>query len=307
MRAQAQLRGTLAAALTPLGAGGEKLDEAGIAAVVGFLRAAGLDGLLAFGTTGEGMLLDPGERRRGLELFVAAAGPGFPIVAQCGAQTTAQTVDLAAHAAAAGAAAVAVISPPYFALSEEEIEAHLLAAGQACAPLDYYVYEFEDRSGYRVPPPLLDRLRSRLPNLRGLKVSDAPWERFEPYLLDGIDVFVGPEALISQGLARGAVGAVSALASALPELVLHAVRSRAPEASAACAEVRREIARFPFHSALKSCLAGRGVAIRPEVRRPLQTLSGAEQEAFAAVAARAVAAAESCSSSGRAGPGSSAA
>ena len=86
----------------------------------------------------------------------------------------------------------------------------------ACAPLPFYVYEFAATTGYAVAPAVLERLREDAENVVGLKVSDTPWERFAEYVLPGFDIFVGPEALIADGLAHGAVGAVSALASALP-------------------------------------------------------------------------------------------
>ena len=111
---------------------------------------------------------------------------------------------------------------------------HFTAAARACAPLPFFVYEFAARSGYAVPVRVIQQLRERADNLTGLKVSDTPWERFEPYLLDGMSIFAGPEALIAQAMARGAVGSVSALASAFPELVVEAVRSGTPEASARC-------------------------------------------------------------------------
>ena len=113
-----------------------------------------------------------------------------------------------------------MIAPPYFQLDERALLAHFDAAAHACDPLPFYVYEFARASGYAVPPAVIERLRERAPNLVGLKVSDAPWDAFEPYLLEGLDVFVGPESLIAQGLEHGAVGAVSALASALPEKVV---------------------------------------------------------------------------------------
>ena len=115
---------------------------------------------------------------------------------------------------------MAVIAPPYFQLDDRALLAHFEAAARACDPVPFYVYEFARASGYAVPPAVIERLRERVPNLVGMKVSDAPWEAFEPYLLEGLDVFVGPESLIAQGLERGAVGAVSALASALPEKVV---------------------------------------------------------------------------------------
>jgi hypothetical protein len=49
------LRGTLAAAITPLRDGGAALDEDAFAPYVDFLVDGELDGMLALGTTGEGL------------------------------------------------------------------------------------------------------------------------------------------------------------------------------------------------------------------------------------------------------------
>jgi dihydrodipicolinate synthase/N-acetylneuraminate lyase len=268
------LRGAIAAALTPLRDGGEALDEDAFAPYVDFLAAGGLDGLLALGTTGEGMLLPHEQRIRAAQLYVEAGRGRLAVAVHAGAQSTWDTIELAAHAADIGADAVAVIGPPYFPLDDEELLAHFAAAARACEPTPFYVYEFAARSGYAVPPRVLERLRELAPNFRGLKVSETPWERFAPYVIDGLDVFVGPEALIGQGMAAGALGAVSALASAFPELVAAAVRS--PE-SADLGPVREAMQKFAFCSALKTVLAQRGVPVNPDVRRPLRLLTEAEQ------------------------------
>ena len=268
------LRGALAAALTPLRDGGEALDEDAIAPYVEFLAAGGVDGLLALGTTGEGFLLPLEQRLRAGQLFVEAAGGRLLVAVHCGAQSTWDTVQLAAHAADIGADAVAVMAPPYFVLDDAELLSHFDAAARACAPTPFYVYEFAARSGYPVPVAVLQRLREVAPNFRGLKVSDKPWERFAPYLIEGLDVFVGPETLLPQGLAAGAVGAVSALASTFPELVVAAVRDRG---GADLGPVRAAIERFPFQAAAKVLVAKRGVPVRPDVRRPLRLLTDEER------------------------------
>lgn len=268
------LRGALAAAVTPLREGGESLDEQAFLPYVDFLAAGGLDGLLALGTTGEGFLLPVEQRMRAAQLFVEAAEGKLAVAVHCGAQSTWSTVELAAHAAEAGADAVAVIAPPYFPLDEEEQLAHLAAAARACSPTPFYVYEFAARSGYEVSISVLERLRREAPNLAGLKVSDVPWERFRPYLIERLDVLVGPEALIPQALGAGAVGAVSALGSAFPELVAAAVHE---PASVELGPTREAVQRFPFQAALKLVLGKRGVPVGPDVRRPLRMLTEVEQ------------------------------
>ena len=265
------LRGAIAAALTPLR--DDRLDRDGVGPYVDFLVAGGLDGALAMGTTGEGMLFDLAERREIATAFVEAAHGRLQLAVHAGMQTTRDTVALAEHAAAAGADAVAVISPPYFPLDDESVFAHLAAAAHACAPVPFYVYEFARASGYAVSRPVLERLREAAPNLAGMKVSDTPYEAFAPYLDVGLAVFVGPEAFIGRGLSAGAVGAVSALGSAFPERVAAAVREQSDE----LASLRETIERFPRHAALKHVVRSRGVPLQPDVRAPLRQLTAAEQ------------------------------
>jgi dihydrodipicolinate synthase/N-acetylneuraminate lyase len=254
------LRGRLAAAVTPLRDDGATLDEAAIGPYVDFLAAGGLDGVLALGTTGEGILLSTGERRRAAELFVQAARGRLQVAVHCGAQTTADTVELARHAAEAGADAVAVIGPPYYSYDEEALYRHFAAAADAAGLLPFYLYEFKARAGYSIPLPVIERLGDRV---AGLKVSNRPFEAVEPYLIDGLDVFIGAESLIERALERGAVGSVSGLAAAFPEGV-------DPERRAA-------LERFPYQSALKTIIGLRGVPVRPDVRPPLRALTSEER------------------------------
>jgi dihydrodipicolinate synthase/N-acetylneuraminate lyase len=274
------IEGALAAAVTPLREGGAVVDEGAFGPLADFLAARGLDGLLAMGTTGEGILLSPAERRRVTDLFLSASSGRLDVAVHCGAQTTSDTVALAEHAAAAGAAAVAVIAPPYFQLDDDALLAHFEAAAGACAPTPFYVYEFAKVSGYAVPVRVVERLRDAAPNLAGMKVSDAPLDRLEPYLLEGLDIFVGAESLISAGMERGAKGSVSALATAFPELVAAAVRAPTHERSAQLAELRDGLEAFPRHAALKRILRLRGVPIREDVRPPLRGLDDGEREAL---------------------------
>jgi dihydrodipicolinate synthase/N-acetylneuraminate lyase len=271
------LRGAIAAALTPLTASGSTIDEEAIPPYVDFLASHGLDGILALGTTGEGVLFDLDERRRIAELFMEAAGPRLQVAVHCGAQSTADTTTLAEHAAMVGADAVAVIAPPYFALDADELFQHFAAAAAACHPLPFYIYEFAARSGYAIPLEVIARLRDEAPNLAGLKVSDTPWEKFEPYLIEGLDIFVGPEGLIPQGLAGGAAGAVSGLAGSFPDAVVSLVRDPSPEAGQRVGALRASMQRLPFHAASKMVLGLRGVPVRGAVRRPLRGLSDDER------------------------------
>ena len=269
------LRGAVAAAVTPLKDG--RFDAAVVEPYVHFLVGHGCDGLLALGTTGESMLFTQPERREIAAAFAEAGRGRLHVAVHAGAQTTADTVALAEHAAEIGADAVAVIGPPYFPLDADELLEHFATAAAACAPTPFYLYEFEARSGYAIPLAVIERLRDRVPNFVGMKVSDSPWKKVAPYLLDGLYVFIGAEALLERGLAAGAAGAVSGLASCFPDAVVPLVRDRTAEAQEKATALRASLQRLPFHAAAKTVLGLRGVPVAPEVRAPLRGLTDAER------------------------------
>ena len=278
------LRGAIAAAVTPLRDGGRQLDEEAFAPLVRHLVEGGVDGLLACGTTGEGVLLSVEERRHVAELFLAARPDGFKVAVHAGAQTTADTTALAAHALEAGADAVAVIAPPYYPLDAEELTRHFVQVANACDPLPFYLYEFVGRSGYAIPIEVIARVRDRAPNLRGLKVSDTPFAAIEPYLaFEDLDVFIGNEPLVLQGIERGAVGAVSGLASAFPQLVSSLVHERSERSHEQVSQIREHLRNVPFHAALKEILVAQNVLTTADVRAPLRGLTSAEREIVAAL------------------------
>jgi len=290
------LRGALAASITPLRRHGSALDDDAFLPLCDFYVGAGLDGVLALGTAGEGILLRVEERRRAADLFLQASDRRLQVAVHCGAQTTADTVTLAAHAAEVGADAVVVIGPPYFKLDETAQYAHFFAAATACAPVPFYVYEFAATTGYAIAPAVLERLRDDVDNVVGLKVSDTPFAAFEKYLLPGFDIFVGPEALIADGMAHGAVGAVSALASALPREVAGVVRAPTMHGAVHLGELRGFVERFPRQAALKRLLALQGVPVNEDVRAPLRALTAEERDELDAWADGVLSYAESNSS-----------
>jgi dihydrodipicolinate synthase/N-acetylneuraminate lyase len=270
--AEDRISGTLAAAVTPLRDGGRRLDEDAFGPLLEFYAGSGLEGVLVLGTTGEGILLGGDERRRAAQLAVTG-GAALRVIVHCGAQTTAETSALAGHAAEAGADAVAVIAPPYFAFAADELVEHFAAAAAACAPLPFYVYEYAERSGYTVPVAVVQQLRDRASNLVGMKVSDAPFERVAPYLEHDLDVFIGVESLIPRGLQKGAVGAVSGLAAAFPEAVSALVGDPTPERAALTESLRLTLSSRPFQASVKAALGLRGVPVRLDVRAPLRPLA----------------------------------
>jgi dihydrodipicolinate synthase/N-acetylneuraminate lyase len=259
----------LAAAVTPLRAGGAEVDDAAIGPLTEYLRARGVDGIFCCGTTGEGLLLSAEERRRVVERFREACDGA--LIVNVGSQTTAATRALAAHAADVGVDGVAVVPPPFYPLDADALVEHLAAAADACAPTPFYAYVFTSRSGYPFPTTAIERLRERVDNLYGFKVSEPSLEGLRPFLATRLDVLVGQEMLIPQAMREGARGAASGLASAYPTEVASVVRGEVADGAGEMARLRSYVARHGgMIPGLKAELAKRGVPIRPDVRLPLQ-------------------------------------
>jgi dihydrodipicolinate synthase/N-acetylneuraminate lyase len=266
----------IVASVTPLSDDGDALDEQAVWPMWSFLAGHGADGVFACGTTGEGINLSLDERRRAAVAFRAAVR-GILIV-HAGAQSTRDTVALAAHAAEIGADGVAVIPPPYFPLDDDALTAHFLAAAAACAPLPFFIYAFAGRSGYPVPVPVVERVRERATNLTGLKVSETPFDRVAPYLELGLPVLIGSEPLVPMAMERGAVGSVSGMAAAFPDVVRAALDEPDGAATERLAALRKTMEAQPFIAAAKRVLQRRGVPVNGSMRAPMRTLTAAECE-----------------------------
>jgi dihydrodipicolinate synthase/N-acetylneuraminate lyase len=278
-------RPLIPAVVTPLSEDGSALDLEAIRPYGAFLESHGADGAFVCGTTGEGILLSLDERRSVAAAYREALDG--VLVVHAGAQTTADTVALARHATQIGADAVAVIPPPYFPLDDDALTAHFVAAARAAAPLPFYCYAFAPKSGYPLPVDVVRRIGASVDNLAGLKVSESPFERVEPYLELGLPVLIGNEPLLPAGIARGAIGTVSGMGSAFPDVVRAALDAADEAAGARLLSLRSAMeASGQFIAAAKHVLGMRGLPVSGGMRAPLRRLTTAEvAELEAAVAA----------------------
>ena len=268
-------RPLITAAITPLSVDGAALDLDAIEPYASFLTGHGADGVFACGTTGEGVLLTLDERRAVATAFRDTLD-GILIV-HAGAQTTADTVALAEHARDLGADAVAVIAPPYFPLDEDAVVAHFVAAARAAAPLPFWGYAFTARSGYPLTVEAIGRIRADTDNFAGLKVSESPFDRVEPYLDLGLPVLIGNEPLIAAGVARGAIGTVSGMSAAFPDVVRAGVDAADDAAAARLTALRTTLeASGQFIAAAKHVLGMRGIPVTTGMRAPLRPLTTTE-------------------------------
>lgn len=119
------LRGIFPALATPF-LPNENVDENGVEKLVTHLVHQGADGLYVGGSSGEAPLLSIPERKAILEIAISAAKGAVPVVAHIGCQRTSDTIELAEHAKACGAAAISALPPIYYKYTLSELVSYYL-------------------------------------------------------------------------------------------------------------------------------------------------------------------------------------
>jgi 4-hydroxy-tetrahydrodipicolinate synthase len=203
------------ALLTPFDTDGRP-DLGALGAHIDFLADAGVDALMPCGTTGEGPLLGDEELAQVVEATVRSAAGRVAVLAHIGRPSTAATVRAGQHALAVGATAISAVVPYYYAYDDAAIVGHYSALVEACSGDDVYAYTIPTRTVNELSPSAVRTLGAA--GLRGVKDSTKSFERLLEYLDCGVDVLIGTDAFVRDGLAAGAAGCVSAIANVRPDL-----------------------------------------------------------------------------------------
>lgn len=269
---------TMPALLTPFDEAG-RLDASRYPDYLGWLEAAGVDAHFAFGTTGEGLTLSADERRRGLEAIIRVSR--VPVYVQVGSLNLLETQALLAHAADAGAAGAAVVSPPYYTHDADALVAYYATLAQQ-APLPLLWYNIPSHAPSDLTPAVAARLLAETDAYVGIKDSSRDATRLSLYRDLGLKTYTGAESLVLHATAIGA-GSITGLASAFPELVVAATRdaltpARAPRQRQVIQT--RERLKGPYIQCLREAARLRGMDLGPP-RAPFRPLTAAEQAGVA--------------------------
>jgi len=231
------------ALLTPFGADGE-VDRGALRAHVEHLIAAGVDGLMPGGSTGEGALLDEDELVGVVEDVVSEARGRVPVLAHVGRPSTRATVRLAPRALAAGAVAVSAVTPYYHAPSPDGLRRHYAALREAAGDAPVLAYTIPSHAHVDVAPELWGALAAD--GVAGLKDSTGDPELHAAYVAAAPGVFIGAAAHARGSFALGSAGAILAIANLRPDLSValrDAYRAGDEAAAAAAQEGLREAER----------------------------------------------------------------
>jgi dihydrodipicolinate synthase/N-acetylneuraminate lyase len=174
--------------------------------------------LFVLGSTGQGPAMTVEERKQTAAVALDQAKSRVPVIIHVGTADAGSAVELAEHAAAHKADAVAIVPPYYYSdHTEYEIIAHYKAVHKA-VPLPIFIYENPKYSGISIPPGLAVRMKEQVPALQGIKVAYGQGALLEYVrLLPDISVFTGNADLF--GLVPfGVAGMINPPTSFVPEL-----------------------------------------------------------------------------------------
>lgn len=238
------------------------------------LLREGCDGLVPFGTTGEGTSFSASERLRAVEALLGGGIAPERIALGVGYPSIPDTVALTRAALGVGLQHVLVL-PPYFyrdapAAGLEDAFAAVIE-DVADPRLRVTLYHIPQVSGVAVPPAVVARLRARYGKVvAGVKDSSADFAQFQAFRAAAPDVAIttGSEADINRAVAAGGTGTICGMVNVAPALVKAMFRDAAAEGA-----MRRAVSLIPpdFVAALKSILAAQtGEAGWSRVRAPLR-------------------------------------
>jgi 4-hydroxy-tetrahydrodipicolinate synthase len=274
------LRGVLTALSTPFDQDGA-IDVDTLRRVVDRSIDAGVDGVVAAGSTGEVGALSSEERLRLIETVIEHTNGRVPVIAQTGATSTAEAIRLSQAAEKAGADVLMLITPYYEPLSLEETVAYIKdVAGSVDLPI--MLYNIPAVTGVNLDPATVRALAEDVENIRYIKDSSANWEQALQLIhhhADVIGTFIGWDAYLYSALVEGAAGVMAGTANVVPNEIV-AVSRRIAEGDLTGARelwnsvypVIDALLSVPFIASVKAGLSLQGLPVGSP-RRPTADLN----------------------------------
>jgi 4-hydroxy-tetrahydrodipicolinate synthase len=183
----------------------------------------GVDGLVVMGSTGEFFSMTIEQKKELIDLSVGYVNGRTKLYIGTSCMSVEDTVELSNYAIDAGADAVMIISPYYFALSDESIELFYDKVAEKITG-DIYLYNFPQRTGYDLTPEITLNLLKKHKNIVGYKdtvtdmghtrklISSIKREFPDFVILSGFDEFFARNVL------SGGDGCIGGLSNLYPEL-----------------------------------------------------------------------------------------
>jgi 4-hydroxy-tetrahydrodipicolinate synthase len=232
------------------------------------------------------------ERRLVVDTVVYQTAGRVPVVAQTGAMSTAEAVELTRHAETAGASVAMVVAPYYEPLTVDETLDYLrTVAGAVEIPI--MLYNLPVATGINLSPATVGELAREVENISYIKDTSADMAQAGQLIHtygDVISTFIGWDSLLLAALTEGAAGVMAGTANVMPAQLVsiyHALRDgeleRAQSEWAQIYPLMDAIMSAPFIPAIKSALNALGFAAGSP-RKPVRDLDADTAATIAALA-----------------------
>ena len=275
--------GTYTALVTPFRNG--KVDDKAFAALIERQIAAGIEGVVPVGTTGESPTLNMAEHARVIELAVQIARKRTKVLAGTGSNSTAEAIELSTGAKKTGADGLLLVAPYYNKPSPEGMFQHFRALARE-TDLPIMLYSVPGRCAVEITVETVGRLAKECPTIRSIKEAGGKPERVDAIravVPPDFEILSGDDALTLEFMKRGAVGVVSVASNLIPaevKALVDAARRKdwkaAEELDRKYAAVFRDLFVESNPGPVKAAMAAKGW-LAEELRLPLVPITEASR------------------------------
>jgi 4-hydroxy-tetrahydrodipicolinate synthase len=276
-------RGTFTAVVTPFRE--SAIDFTALRNLIESQIAAGIDGIIAVGTTGESPTLTHDERKEVIRCAIETANKRCLVLAGTGSYSTREAIAATEEAEKLGVDGALLVAPYYNKPSQEGLFRHFSAIAKS-TPLRLMLYNIPGRCGVDIAAETVARIQGDCPNFVSIKEAGGNVDRVSELrarLPNAFTVLSGDDGLTLPFLAAGAVGVVSVASNLLPREMCNLVDAfvngdfkRAEGLHRKLYWLFKDLFIEPNPVPIKTALSWRGT-ILAEVRLPLCEMSAANQ------------------------------
>lgn len=213
-----EIKGIIPPILTPMDEE-ENVNEKELRNQVNRLIGAGVHGIFAFGTNGEGYALSESEKESILEVVIDETAGRVPVYAGSGCITTKDTIRMSQKAKNLGADVLSVITPWFAAASQNDLLEHYREVAKA-VDMPIVLYNIPARCGNSLLPPTVAKL-AEIDNIVGAKDSSGSFDNMLQYIEltreKDFAILSGNDSLIYWNLLAGGAGGIAGCANVFPK------------------------------------------------------------------------------------------
>lgn len=259
-----------------------KLDHQANRNIYDFLIDGGVDGLVVMGSTGEFFAMEDAQKKELIDLVVRHVNGRTKVYIGTACMTVEDTVQLSNYALDAGADGVMIVSPYYFALSDESIEFFYDQVAEAVKG-DIYLYNFPARTAHDLSPEVTLNLLRKHRNIKGFKDTVTEMGHTRKLIqtvqneFPDFIIYSGFDENFAHNVLSGGNGCIGGLSNLFPEVFSEWVKAMNAKDLKKVSDIQRVVDKMsglydigtPFIPILKKAMMLRGIELQGNCQKPL--------------------------------------